>query len=130
MSFFSEDQEDEIEEAMTLDMMPNNGYVSASTVADELLEDEAESPDTLDLSGQELEKLTRAVPEHQLNTTTLILDGNRLQRLDNIHTYQCIEKVGHYSHKLYIKGTLLYQSAESYITISLCVVSNVAERTY
>jgi hypothetical protein len=24
---------------------------------------------------------------------TLILDNNSLQRLDNIHTYQCIEKV-------------------------------------
>lgn len=51
-------------------------------------------PDTLDLSGQGLEKLTRAQPECQLNTTTLILDGNELQRLDNIHTYQCLEKVG------------------------------------
>ncbi len=43
---------------------------------------------------QGLEKLTRAAPEWQLNTTTLLLDGNSLQRLDNIHTYQCVEKVG------------------------------------
>ena len=49
--------------------------------------------DTLDLSGQGLEKLTRAVPECQLNTTTLLLDRNKLQRLDNLHSYQCIEKV-------------------------------------
>ena len=50
-------------------------------------------PDTLDLSGQELTKLLRAAPECTLNTMTLILDNNSLQRLDNIHTYQCIEKV-------------------------------------
>ena len=50
-------------------------------------------PDTLDLSGQELSKLLRAAPECTLNTMTLILDNNSLQRLDNIHTYQCIEKV-------------------------------------
>lgn len=51
-------------------------------------------PDTLDLSGQGLEKLSRATPELILNTTTLILDNNALSRLDNIHTYQCLEKVG------------------------------------
>ena len=50
-------------------------------------------PDTLDLSEQGLEKLTRATPELILNTTTLILDNNSLSRLDNIHTYQCLEKV-------------------------------------
>ena len=57
------------------------------------LEDDLEDPETLDLSSQNLEKLTRARPEWQLNATTLILDDNQLQRLDNIHTFQCIEKV-------------------------------------
>ena len=35
----------------------------------------------------------RATPELILNTTTLLLDKNKLTRLDNIHTYQCLEKV-------------------------------------
>eukprot|EP00095_Tigriopus_kingsejongensis_P008791 snap_masked-scaffold120_size336265-processed-gene-2.2 protein:Tk08791 transcript:snap_masked-scaffold120_size336265-processed-gene-2.2-mRNA-1 annotation:"centrosomal protein of 97 kda" len=56
-------------------------------------ENEEEDPDILDLGGQNLEKLSRAAPEWQLNTTTLILDDNLLQRLDNIHTYQCLEKL-------------------------------------
>ena len=47
----------------------------------------------LDLSASGLEKLNRAAPDDVLNTTTLLLDGNCLQRLDNIHTYQCLEKV-------------------------------------
>ena len=47
----------------------------------------------LDLSGTGLEKLNRAAPDYILNTTTLLLDNNCLQRLDNIHTYQCLEKV-------------------------------------
>ena len=47
----------------------------------------------LDLSTSGLEKLNRAAPDDVLNTTTLLLDGNCLQRLDNIHTYQCLEKV-------------------------------------
>ena len=42
---------------------------------------------------QGLEKLHRATPELILNTTTLVLDNNKLARLDNIHTYQCLEKV-------------------------------------
>ena len=50
-------------------------------------------PDTLDLSGQGIEKLGRATDECQLNVSTLILDANDLQRLDNIHTYHCLEKV-------------------------------------
>ena len=53
-------------------------------------------PDTLDLSGQNIEKLGRANSDVQLNVSTLILDGNSLQRLDNIHTYQCLEKVRRY----------------------------------
>ena len=40
-----------------------------------------------------LDKLTRATPELILNTTSLLLDNNNLVRLDNIHTYQCLEKV-------------------------------------
>jgi len=35
----------------------------------------------------------RATPQLVLNTTTLLLDNNNLSRLDNIHTYQCLEKV-------------------------------------
>ncbi len=50
-------------------------------------------PDVVDLSGQGLERVGRATRECELNTTTLVLDGNNLQRLDNIHTYQCLEKV-------------------------------------
>ena len=50
-------------------------------------------PDTLDLSRQGIEKLGRATDECQLNVSTLILDENELQRLDNIHTYHCLEKV-------------------------------------
>ena len=50
--------------------------------------------DTLDLSSRGLEKLSRATPELVLNTTSIILDNNNLARLDNIHTYQCLEKVG------------------------------------
>ena len=49
--------------------------------------------DTLDLTAHGLEKLSRATPELILNTTTLLLDNNTLTRLDNIHTYQCLEKV-------------------------------------
>ena len=45
------------------------------------------------MSCQGLEKLHRATPELILNTTTLVLDNNKLARLDNIHTYQCLEKV-------------------------------------
>jgi uncharacterized protein YcbK (DUF882 family) len=60
---------------------------------DDVEEEEEDDPETLDLSGQGLEKLSRAAPDFQLNTMTLILDRNNLQRMDNIHTFQCIEKV-------------------------------------
>ena len=60
---------------------------------DEVVHSPGTDPDTLDLAGQSLEKLTRATPELILNTTTLVLDNNSLARLDNIHTYQCLEKV-------------------------------------
>lgn len=67
--------------------------------------------DTLDLSGQDLQKLLRAAPECTLNTTTLILDNNSLQRLDNIHTYQCIEKVRVSDlHKLYFSDSMTTKS--------------------
>ena len=66
---------------------------------------EDDDPDTLDLSSQELTKLTRAAPECTLNTMTLILDNNSLQRLDNIHTYQCIEKV-RTSQRFYFENVL------------------------
>ena len=52
----------------------------------------------LDLSGRDLEKLSRATDKDQLNTTTLILDDNKLQRLDYLHSYECLEKVGDKKH--------------------------------
>lgn len=54
---------------------------------------ELDDPETLDLSGHGLTKLGRAAPGFELTTMTLLLDNNSLQRLDNIHTYQCIEKL-------------------------------------
>ena len=59
----------------------------------DVIEEVEEDPDTLDLSGKGLQKLSRAAKEWALNSTTLLLDNNALQRLDNIHTYECIEKV-------------------------------------
>jgi len=56
-------------------------------------EDDSNAGTLLDLSARGVEKLSRAAPEWQLDVTTLVLDGNKLQRLDNIHTFQCIEKV-------------------------------------
>ena len=54
---------------------------------------ELDDPETLDLSAHGLTKLNRAAPGYELTTMTLLLDNNSLQRLDNIHTYQCLEKV-------------------------------------
>ena len=54
---------------------------------------------TLDLSKQGIEKLGRATDEGQLNISTLILDANNLQRMDNIHTYQCLEKVNEFANQ-------------------------------
>ena len=62
---------------------------------EESVQSPGSDPDTLDLAGAGMEKLSRATPELILNTTTLVLDNNKLQRLDNIHTYQCLEKVRH-----------------------------------
>ena len=53
----------------------------------------SDDPETLDLSSHGLTKLSRAAPGYELTTMTLLLDNNSLQRLDNIHTYQCLEKV-------------------------------------
>ena len=64
-------------------------------------------PDTLDLSSQSLDRLTRATPELILNTTTLLLDNNSLVRLDNIHTYQCLEKVNNQTASLHTPGSRL-----------------------
>ena len=80
-----------VDQAETSVLPPGGGF-------EMMLEDESSltsdhENDVLDLSGQGLEKLRRAAPEWQLHTTTLILDDNNLQRMDNIHTYQCIEKV-------------------------------------
>ncbi len=62
---------------------------------EEMADDDVDENDdcVLDLRNRGLEKLSRAAPEWQLNTITLLLDGNNLQRLDNIHTFQCLEKV-------------------------------------
>ena len=54
---------------------------------------------TLDLSKQGIEKLGRATDEGQLCISTLILDANNLQRMDNIHTYQCLEKVTEFANQ-------------------------------
>ena len=66
-----------------------------SDTEDALLEESSEldDPETLDLSSHGLTKLSRAAPGYDLTTLTLLLDNNSLQRLDNIHTYQCLEKV-------------------------------------
>ena len=69
---------------------------------EEAVQSPGSDPDTLDLSGADLEKLSRATPELILNTTTLVLDNNKLQRLDNIHTYQCLEKVRDEDHKSHV----------------------------
>ena len=66
-----------------------------SDTEDAVLEESSEldDPETLDLSSHGLIKLSRAAPGYDLTTLTLLLDNNSLQRLDNIHTYQCLEKV-------------------------------------
>ena len=67
-----------------------------SDTEDAMLEEsqsELDDPETLDLSSHGLTKLSRAAPGYDLTTLTLLLDNNSLQRLDNIHTYQCLEKV-------------------------------------
>lgn len=66
-----------------------------SDTEDAVLEESSEldDPETLDLSTHGLTKLSRAAPGYDLTTMTLLLDNNSLQRLDNIHTYQCLEKV-------------------------------------
>ncbi len=66
-----------------------------SDTEDAVLEESSEldDPETLDLSTHGLTKLSRAAPGYDLTTLTLLLDNNSLQRLDNIHTYQCLEKV-------------------------------------
>lgn len=47
--------------------------------------------DTLDLSGQGLKKLARCPSDAEIST--LILDDNELQRLDNLDSYHRINKV-------------------------------------
>ena len=66
---------------------------SALTMCGSVISNAYVTPGVLDLSGNGLEKLNRAASDYVLNTTTLLLDNNCLQRLDNIHTYQCLEKV-------------------------------------
>lgn len=47
--------------------------------------------DTLDLSGQGLKKLSRCPSDADIST--LIIDDNDLQRLDNLDSYHRITKV-------------------------------------
>lgn len=58
---------------------------------------EPESPvcDTLDLSGQGLKKLSRCPSDADIST--LIVDDNELQRLDNLDSYHRITKVCHHN---------------------------------
>ena len=48
---------------------------------------------TLDLSGQSLKKLSRCPSDADIST--LIIDDNDLQRLDNLDSYHRITKVVH-----------------------------------
>ena len=73
-----------------------------STEEPTVIQSPGTDPDTLDLSSQSLDKLSRATPELILNTTTLLLDNNSLVRLDNIHTYQCLEKVNNQTASLLV----------------------------
>ena len=77
-----------------------------SDTEDAVIEESSEldDPETLDLSSHGLTKLTRAAPGYELTTMTLLLDNNSLQRLDNIHTYQCLEKVSICIHHIEKKG--------------------------
>ena len=66
-----------------------------SDTEDAVLEESSEldDPETLDLGSHGLTKLSRAATGYDLTTLTLFLDNYSLQMLDNIHTYQCLEKV-------------------------------------
>ncbi|KAF2904946.1 hypothetical protein ILUMI_01227 [Ignelater luminosus] len=48
--------------------------------------------DTIDLSGKKLKKLNKPTPT-EAQATTLILDDNELQRLDNIDSYTKVQKL-------------------------------------
>ena len=82
-----------------------------------LIQSPGTDPDTLDLTSASLDKLTRATPELILNTTTLLLDNNNLVRLDNIHTYQCLEKVNNSSRDSFI--ALLFKDPTAHFLASL-----------
>ena len=75
-----------------------------------------DDPETLDLSNHGLTKLSRAAPGYELTTMTLLLDNNSLQRLDNIHTYQCLEKVRKII-KILLKSSRLYLDGQPFILL-------------
>ena len=77
-----------------------------------------DDPETLDLSNHGLTKLSRAAPGYELTTMTLLLDNNSLQRLDNIHTYQCLEKVRKII-KILLKSSRLYLDGPTFHLIVL-----------
>ncbi|RZB40847.1 centrosomal protein of 97 kDa, partial [Asbolus verrucosus] len=52
-----------------------------------------EISDTLDLSNKKLKKLSKCSPQETQTVTTLILDDNELQRLDNIDSLLRLQKV-------------------------------------
>lgn len=58
--------------------------------------------DTLDLSGQGLKKLSRCPSDADIST--LIVDDNELQRLDNLDSYNKITKVIY--HRINLKNLL------------------------
>ena len=82
-------------EVMVQQQQPSSLSLMSDTEDAAMLEESSEldDPETLDLSSHGLTKLSRAAPGYDLTTLTLLLDNNSLQRLDNIHTYQCLEKV-------------------------------------
>ncbi|XP_019869523.2 centrosomal protein of 97 kDa isoform X2 [Aethina tumida] len=58
-----------------------------------------ESPESLDLSNKKLKKLNKPSPTES-NVTTLILDDNELQRLDNIDSYFKLQKLSAVNNQL------------------------------
>ncbi|XP_063923100.1 centrosomal protein of 97 kDa isoform X2 [Zophobas morio] len=52
-----------------------------------------EGSDTLDLSHKKLKKLNKCTPQETHAVTTLILDDNELQRLDNIDSFLRLQKL-------------------------------------
>ena len=88
-------------EVVTVPPLPLMSDTEDAVLAEE--SSELDDPETLDLGSHGLTKLSWAAPGYDLTTLTLLLDNNSLQRLDNIHTYQCLEKVRVPKHNVYTK---------------------------